>query len=121
MPRLMMSWLATRVERSASVTGIQPMILGYRRAEQQSEDDGEPRGEDPTEHADGDRARGARVVQRLPDRDDHRREHPDGADRKGGQRHARQDAEDAKNTGCRREADRPHQLADVDVRLWLRE
>ncbi len=62
------------------------------------------------------RARGARVVERLADGDDHRHQHPDSRDGEHDRRRARNDAGNAKNAGRSREPDGPEQLPEIRLR-----
>src|SRR5688500_7650789 len=72
--------------------------------------------EHPSQCAYAERTRGARVVERLLDSNNHRHEHPDRRDGEHERRRAWNEPGDPKNAWRRREADRAKQLPDVRLR-----
>src|SRR5580765_263465 len=146
-PRLMMSWVVASVARSTSDTvmsaddhirriagsertrpvcragpfGPAWLLLRHRRSEHHTEHHHKQGGQQPSNHAHGHGATGAGEIERLTDADDHRDEHPDSRQRERGNRNARNEAEDPQEAWRRGEADRPHQLADIDRGLRFRE
>src|SRR3990172_6717144 len=91
-----------------------------RRSERQTKYDRDCCRQHPAEAAHGQRSGRALIIERLPDRHHHGREHPDGGHGKDRDRHARQHAEHAQPSWRRRKTNRPQQLANVGARLRLR-
>ena len=90
---------------------IQPLRRAWKSSAPKSAavDDSDHAGDDAHDNC----ASGALVVERLPDGDDHRDEHPRSRDHINGSTDSGNHAEDAKDPGRRGEPDRAQQLADV--------